>query len=74
MATLLVALETRNFGELPHRSVEQIAYCNVKRAYGFKIDCFKSLSNLLESKYQVTAEGVKILLNFNTVFFINIKL
>ncbi|VYS57163.1 unnamed protein product [Arabidopsis thaliana] len=28
MATLLVALETRNFGELPHRSVEQIAYCN----------------------------------------------
>ncbi|AEE75253.1 COP9 signalosome complex-related / CSN complex-like protein [Arabidopsis thaliana] len=57
MATLLVALETRNFGELPHRSVEQIAYCNVKRAYGFKIDCFKSLSNLLESKYQVTAEG-----------------
>ncbi|OAP04825.1 hypothetical protein AXX17_AT3G12920 [Arabidopsis thaliana] len=57
MATLLVALETRNFGELPHRSVEQIAYCNVKRAYGFKIDCFKSLSNLLESKYQVAAEG-----------------
>ncbi|KAL9291184.1 putative COP9 signalosome complex subunit 1 protein [Arabidopsis thaliana] len=62
MATLLVALETRNFGELPHRSVEQIAYCNVKRAYGFKIDCFKSLSNLLESKYQVAAEGTIIII------------
>ncbi|EFH61189.1 hypothetical protein ARALYDRAFT_897494 [Arabidopsis lyrata subsp. lyrata] len=58
MATLLVALETRNFGELRHRSVEQIAYCHEKGStYGFKLDCVKSLADLLENEYHPARKG-----------------
>ncbi|VVA97424.1 unnamed protein product [Arabis nemorensis] len=62
MLTVLVAIETRNFGHVRHRTLLQIAYYHQEKEYKFKLNCATAIADLGEKCYEKAAEGFIALL------------